>query len=370
MLLVQTGCTRVPQPTALELEIDEDTTTEVTLSTTDSVRSNIYYHISTLPQHGSITNAPSTNNELIQSPTSGAQPVVSYTPETNYFGIDEFEYVIKNENGRLSKPATVKIVISAINDAPVAEPMLVTTAVDTAIMIQPQAIDVDGRIVQYEIVSSPNRGEVVHEGEMFRFTPQPNFLGDDSFEYVAIDDWGLRSAKALVTIRTSLMPQEEEVSIESPTDVQEPKHTGAVPAESTTTQTPNTITSTNTPGNTLPVAEDLEVLFLEDSRVQLELKATDSDGTIARYGITTLPAHGILSGAGSKRTYTPLPDFFGTDSFAYVAIDNQGGVSTPAIVSVSVDPVNDIPTVESSHWATVEDSPGSEDARSRRKRSV
>ncbi|MYD46516.1 MAG: tandem-95 repeat protein [Gammaproteobacteria bacterium] len=124
------------------------------------------------------------------------------------------------------------------------------------------------------------------------------------------------------------------------------------------TTTPDEVPSTNVPDNSIPEVEGLDVEMLEDSDTQVELKATDTDGTISRFGITTLPAHGTLSGSGSKRTYTPTKNFFGTDSFAYVAIDDQGGVSRPAVVSITVDSVNDRPTADSSSWVTVEDSTG------------
>ena len=341
-LLVQTGCARAPEPVALELDIEEDTTVEITLTTTQTATTDTTYHISALPQHGSV---------------SGTPPKIRYKPTTNYFGTDELEYVAQRGNGRASKPATVNIVITAVNDPPVAEPIRITTAMNTAVMIQAQAIDVDGRVAKYEIATSPSNGEVELDGEMFRYTPRLSFLGDDSFEYVAIDESGLRSANAQVTVRTSLQPQEEE-RVPPLTEVREPEGAGAVPTETVTTQTPDTITTTNTAGNSHPVAKNLEVVLLEDSDVQLEFEATDSDGTVERYGISTLPAHGTLSRIGAKTVYTPSTDFYGTDSFAYVAIDDQGGVSTPAVVSITVDPVNDIPTAESSNWATVEDSSG------------
>src|SRR5581483_6685256 len=69
------------------------------------------------------------------------------------------------------------------------------------------------------------------------------------------------------------------------------------------------------------------------------------------------PAHGTLSGAGGSRTYTPDPDFNGSDSFTYQVSDrgdpdNCGApgpgcdaptTSTTATVSITVNAVNDAP---------------------------
>lgn len=343
-ILVLTGCARGPDPVAIELEIEEDTSVSVTLTTAKSSNSEVTYQIASLPEHGSI---------------SGTPPKIRYTPPTNYFGTDEFEYVAVRGNGGLSKPATVKIDIAAVNDPPVAEPMFVTTTVNKVVMISPQAIDVDGQIEKFAIARNPGYGDVEVVGGEFRYTPPNGFLGDDSFEYVAIDDYGLRSATAQVTVRVSLRTQED-VSEQQEFAASEPEDevTNHEPNETASNELLDSITSSDTPDNSVPVAEDLEVELLEDSSVQVDLKATDEDGSVERFGITTLPAHGTLTGMGATRTYTPSTDFSGSDSFAYVAIDDQGGVSTPAVVSIIVDSVNDRPTADSSNWVTLEDSPG------------
>lgn len=342
--LVLTGCARGPDPVALELEIEEDTSVSITLTTAKSSNNEVSFQIVSLPEHGSI---------------SGTPPKIRYTPPTNYFGADEFEYVTVRGNGRLSKPATVKIDIAAVNDPPVSEPMFVTTAVNEEVMISLQAIDVDGQIEEYAIARHPGYGDVEIIGDEFRYTPPNGFLGDDSFEYVAIDDFGLRSATAQVTVRVSLRTQDEvSEQQELAASESEDEDTNQEPNETIANELLDSITSTDTPNNVVPVVEDLKVELLEDSSTQVELKATDEDGSVERFGITTLPAHGTLIGMGATRTYTPSADFSGSDSFAYVAIDDQGGVSTPAVVSIVVDSVNDRPSADSSNWVTLEDSPG------------
>ncbi len=57
----------------------------------------------------------------------------------------------------------------------------------------------------------------------------------------------------------------------------------------------------------------------------------------------TLPQHGtLIMNTDGTFTYTPLPEYNGTDFFEYTITDNAAGVST-ATVSITIDPVNDPP---------------------------
>jgi hypothetical protein len=59
------------------------------------------------------------------------------------------------------------------------------------------------------------------------------------------------------------------------------------------------------------------------------------------------PAHGAITvGADGGFTYTPDPDWFGTDTFRYRAVDNRGGESAPVTVTLEVLPVNDLPVLQ------------------------
>jgi len=59
------------------------------------------------------------------------------------------------------------------------------------------------------------------------------------------------------------------------------------------------------------------------------------------YTIVTNPVYGALSGSGNTRTYTPITNFNGTDSFSFRASD---GLITSAVytVSLTVTPVNEV----------------------------
>ncbi len=75
--------------------------------------------------------------------------------------------------------------------------------------------------------------------------------------------------------------------------------------------------------------------------------------------LVSAPSFGTLANlteAGSFN-YEPNPDFFGTDSFVYRAIDGQNGASAEATVFLTVNPVNDAPLALDDAYATPPDMP-------------
>lgn len=96
--------------------------------------------------------------------------------------------------------------------------------------------------------------------------------------------------------------------------------------------------------NCLPTARPITARTVANTSVQFELDGSDSDGSIASYSLTQ-PQHGQVTRSAASVTYMPDEDFSGTDSFRYTAIDNLGAVSTPAEVTVTVDPAP-VPSVD------------------------
>lgn len=87
---------------------------------------------------------------------------------------------------------------------------------------------------------------------------------------------------------------------------------------------------------------------------------TDISGTVADnvseiggdakvFSVATGPTNGVLAfDADGSYTYTPKPNFFGTDSFTYrVTVETDGGQLTDtAVVEITIDPINDAPILE------------------------
>jgi len=90
----------------------------------------------------------------------------------------------------------------------------------------------------------------------------------------------------------------------------------------------------NAAGNAPPVAADDYATTDEDTPVNINVLANDSDtetGTPTNAGVVSGsgPSHGdVTMNAGGTFTYTPNTDFNGLDSFVYSVVDGNGGADT------------------------------------------
>lgn len=185
-----------------------------------------------------------------------------------------------------------------INSAPVAEDMAFETDEDTPLDLTLEATDADGDPLTFSIVEPPENGTLEGDGPDFLYVPDEDWYGEDTFTFVASD------GRAESEVRT--------------------------------------VTVTVHPVNDAPVADDLDIELDEDTTVAIELTGRDVEDDPLTFSIQTPPANGTLSGPPPTLTYTPNADFFGTDSFTYVANDGELD-SAPATVTIVVHPVNDAP---------------------------
>ena len=98
-------------------------------------------------------------------------------------------------------------------------------------------------------------------------------------------------------------------------------------------------------GNRPPVANADAVQTPEDTAVVVDVLANDTDADNDALTVTSLgtPAHGTATlNSDGTVTYTPAPNFNGSDAFTYTISDDQGGSDTET-VTVTVTPVNDKP---------------------------
>jgi len=95
--------------------------------------------------------------------------------------------------------------------------------------------------------------------------------------------------------------------------------------------------------NTAPVAYDQHVETNEDTFVEITLMASDAENDPLTYSVTSGPTNGTLSGTPPDLTYIPDDDYYGPDSFMFIANDGQAD-SNEATVTITVNPVNDPPS--------------------------
>lgn len=102
--------------------------------------------------------------------------------------------------------------------------------------------------------------------------------------------------------------------------------------------------------NTAPTAQADGFTVDEDATLNVAAAGVlenddDPDGDDLTAELVSGPANGqaFTPGPDGSFTYTPAPDFNGSDSFAYRANDGQANSNT-AVVTITVTPVNDAPT--------------------------
>jgi subtilisin family serine protease len=99
-------------------------------------------------------------------------------------------------------------------------------------------------------------------------------------------------------------------------------------------------------GNSAPIANPDADSTNEDTPVTVPVRANDTDPDFDTITVVsaTDPPHGTTTvNAGATVTYTPDPNYNGADSFSYTISD--GVLTASSTVSVTVNPVNDAPTV-------------------------
>jgi hypothetical protein len=114
--------------------------------------------------------------------------------------------------------------------------------------------------------------------------------------------------------------------------------------------------SINVAPNHLPVAKSHSIITVEDTPVEIRLMGSDPDADPLAYSLVTYPSHGSLNGTAPNFTYTPNPNFNGSDSFIFKTNDGAAD-SAPATVSIMVSPVNDPPVANDDTATTLEDTP-------------
>ncbi len=214
------------------------------------------------------------------------------------------------------------IAVIAINDDPVAVDDIATTDEDTAVSIAVLAndSDIDGDDLTIANISNPASGTAVldpQNNQNIIYTPNENFVGEDSFIYTITD--GNETDNATVTITVG----------------------GGTSGGGT---------------NDPPVAVNDIATTNEDNPVSIQVLANDTDPDNDSLAVAsfTSPANGTVVNNTTSLTYTPNSNFSGQDSFNYTVEDGNGGTDT-ATVNITVDPQNDLPVANDDGATTPED---------------
>ncbi|WP_409327378.1 tandem-95 repeat protein, partial [Vibrio parahaemolyticus] len=201
--------------------------------------------------------------------------------------------------------ASANLDILPINDAPNAENDVITTGEDTAVTIDVLVndSDVEGDVLSIQSASVPSeQGSVdIVDGKLV-FTPAENFNGEATISYIVTDGDLTDEAKVSVTV---------------------------------------------TPVNDSPVAVDDTTSIQEDTAVTIDVLTndTDVDGDKLSIESASVPKEqGTVEVVDGKLVFTPAENFNGQAEITYTVTDGQ--LTDEAKVTVTVNPVNDAPTIK------------------------
>lgn len=202
--------------------------------------------------------------------------------------------------GGVPRRSIVRLLDTLPNVPPDAKDDAVMTAEDAAVAIGVLSndVDLDGDLLTIVAVTAAAHGAVVDNGTgTVTYTPDPNFNGVDSFTYT-IDDGHGHTDTATVTV--AVIP------------VNDPP----VAADDSFAMTANTPLAVTAPG---VLAND-----------------NDIDSAALSAVLVSGPLNGLLAlNADGSFSYTPAPDFVGTDTFTYRANDGMA-TSNLATVTISI----------------------------------
>jgi len=127
----------------------------------------------------------------------GESPVLIYTPNEGFFGMDSFTYIISD--GKETSEASV-FVTSRADELPIVRDDEVLTPVNKRVTIDVLDNDRDpeGEPLTVTDVALPSDGSAVVSGGTVIYTPDKDFVGTDRFMYRVTD--GVKTGKAYVTV--------------------------------------------------------------------------------------------------------------------------------------------------------------------------
>ena len=180
------------------ITIAEDTPQKtINLSATDPDGDSLTYRVVTPPGHGTYV--------------LNDGGILIYAPARDFWGTDSIIYVA-NDGATDSAPATITVIVTAVNDAPVADPPDFYTPPATSVTVPLSATDVDSTTLTYTVLTHPAYGSLVFGTNFCVYTPTASFRGTDSFTYKA-NDGLLDSNIATATIDVQDVPPARAVNV-------------------------------------------------------------------------------------------------------------------------------------------------------------
>jgi len=205
-------------------------------------------------------------------------------------------------DGEYTDTETFSVFTQNLNDAPSTESLSFEINEDSQLSIAPQGSDPDGDALSFSIVSSTENGSLEFNNGLFVYSPNNNFVGTDTFTYLA-NDGEYDSQVSTVNIAINNV-------------------------------------------NDQPVLNSIDNQLLQEGEsLELELSAEDIDGDALTYSAIA-DGDVVVDIIGNMLTISPLDENFNGDIGIIVTVyDGQFEDSHNFILTYS--PINDIPQITS-----------------------
>ncbi|WP_180765810.1 tandem-95 repeat protein, partial [Vibrio parahaemolyticus] len=320
-----------------------------------------------------------------------------FTPAENFNGDAEITYTVTD--GALTDQATVKVTVNAVNDTPVVESNIADQAL--AEDFTPYTIDlntafsdvdnVDGELT-FSVSGNSNIQVAIVNG-IATITPTADWNGSETLTFTATDPSGESISQTVnftVAPVADIVADSVTVVEDTPTIIKvlgndtfegddkvvsldtnngPANGTVSINPDGSVTYTPNdnyhgtdsftyivtsggvsestTVSVDVTPVNDAPVAKDDIATTQEDTAVTIDVLPNDSDVDGDKLSIESASVpkeQGTVEVVDGKLVFTPAENFNGDAEITYTVTD--GELTDEAKVAVTVNPVNDAPTIK------------------------
>ncbi|ELA9714071.1 tandem-95 repeat protein, partial [Vibrio parahaemolyticus] len=239
------------------------------------------------------------NSNVLVSIENG---IATITPTADWNGSETLTFTATDPSGE-SVSQTVNFTVAPVADI-VADKATVVEDTPTIIkVLGNDTFEGDNKVVSLDAENGPKNGTVIVNNDgTVTYTPDDNYVGKDTFTYIVTS--------------------------------------GGV-SESTTVEV------NVTPVNDAPVAKDDIATTQEDTAVTIDVlpNDTDVDGDKLSIQSASVPeAQGKVEIVDGKLVFTPAENFNGDAEITYTVTD--GELTDEAKVTVTVNPVNDAPTIK------------------------
>ncbi|MDW1890083.1 tandem-95 repeat protein [Vibrio sp. Vb1574] len=320
-----------------------------------------------------------------------------FTPAENFYGDAEITYTVTD--GALTDQATVNVTVNAVNDTPVVESNIAdqTLAED----FTPYSIDlntafsdvdnVDGEL-SFSVSGNSNIQVAIVNG-IATFTPTADWNGSEALTFTATDPSGESVSQTVnftVAPVADIVADKATAMEDTPTIIKvlgndtfegddkvvsldtnngPANGTVSVNPDGSVTYTPNdnyhgtdsftyivtsggvsestTVNVDVTPVNDAPVATNDNAVTDEDTPVTIDVLPNDTDvdgDTLSIQSASVSSNQGTVEIVDGKLVFTPAENFNGDAEITYTITD--GSLTDQAKVAVTVNPVNDAPTIK------------------------